>query len=59
MDGGFERTNLIAEVQRYLAVVESFRAEGCRLVWFSESPPDEQTGEATTPVATRAWLERG
>jgi hypothetical protein len=62
METGFEGANLIAEVQRYLAAVEIFRAEGCHPHWSSELLPpigDEVAVEAGSPGIRRTWLERG
>ena len=55
-----EATNLISEMERYLAVVEAFRAEGCDLQWRTDStvPPAREANEPPCPTP-HAWLERG
>jgi hypothetical protein len=51
-------TSLIAEIERYLAAVEVFRAEGCRLVWREEeAAPSRPAQEPRCRELT--WLERG
>jgi len=56
-----ESTDLIVEMERYLAVVEVFRAEGCDLQWCSD-PTATAAREPTEPAACPSpptWLERG
>jgi hypothetical protein len=53
MDARFEQTSLIAEVERYLAVVELFRAEGCNPDWAAEpSPPADEVRARLEAAAT-------
>jgi hypothetical protein len=59
METTFETTNLIAEVQRYLAAVEMFRAEGCDPRWSPELVLHADESEAAAPGIHRSWLERG
>jgi hypothetical protein len=56
METGFASSSLIAEVQRYLAAVELFRAEGCHPQWVAELPP--QPDEVRARLGTPATLER-
>jgi hypothetical protein len=44
---------LVAEVQRYLAAVEAFRAEGREPSWLPEQPPRRITAPRRSKVQQR------
>lgn len=50
-----ESSILISEVERYLGVVEYFRAEGCELQWTAEPTPspDEVSARLAVPRTLR------
>jgi hypothetical protein len=47
MNQGFSIDSLAQEIARYLAAVETFRAEGCEPNWRPEP------GSSTTPIVLR------
>jgi hypothetical protein len=59
MEAAGENTSLIAEVQRYLAVVEIFRAEGCHPHWSAELVPAPVRGRLAHVATLRPSAKGG